>query len=381
MFSMRHVGLDLAVDGHLVADRAVEAGEREEVHAARIELPVVEHQPHVELVVLPAGQPPALGLVAVVAHVGVRVGAPGVVDRVHAGEPRVHVLRGEIELVVVIPDGAERLVGVADAAVLVHARIDVRVVVVVVVAPVVGVQRVAVALRGRVHVVQVGRDLVDPEAQVLRRQIVVDAHEMRLAVARPEHRPGEHAVEAPAGLARGAGGQIAVPDVHVLIRAQLVPLLRRKVAERAALAPALVFQLRVGRGIVHLGKFLAQANLGVAAGERADGARSRRAAAVAPADVGRVVVEHGLLLHQARQRLHPRPRARADDVLARHRAGFRVRRAQAQAGNRQKHPGARAEQSHLQQIAPAELRLHDLPLHIHRPLDQLFVLAHLSCSE
>ena len=218
-----------------------------------------------------------------------------------------------------------------------------------------------------------GCDLVDTEAQVLGRQIVVNAREVRLTVAGSEHRARHHAVKAPGCLTDRTGRHVAVPDMVELLGAHLVPLLGRLVAENAGLAPALVIEFSIGCGVVHGRVFGAQPDLGVTTGHGADRIRRRRTAAVAHAHVQWIVVEHGLLFHQTRHLFNPGPRERADEVNAGNRAGSdRIGRAQAQARDRKQHTGAGTEQSHLHQVAPFQSGLGNFALDIHGSLDQFF---------
>jgi hypothetical protein len=130
-----------------------------------------------------------------------------VVEDVEARQSLVDVLRGEADAVVVIPAGPQRLVDVAvgrgrrDAETRQHVRI-----VLVVERGIrdrgplrVGkvVAREAVALRRVVRVVQVGRNLRDAEAAVVRGQLVAVANQDLLAVFRVVRRARHHAIESP----------------------------------------------------------------------------------------------------------------------------------------------------------------------------------------
>ena len=94
--------LDLAVDGELVADDPIEAEQVVEQLAVGVEDFVAEDHRNIEFA---ARQPEAGRLVA-----GVLV----VEDEKESGESLVHILRGEIDTMVVIPERAERLAGVAE---------------------------------------------------------------------------------------------------------------------------------------------------------------------------------------------------------------------------------------------------------------------------
>lgn len=83
-------------------------------------------------------------------------------------------------------------------------------------------------------VVQVGADGGDAEAEVLRRQLVVDAQQHGRPVAHRKRGPGKDAVRAPDRPRR----QIRVPGMHALPEAQLVELLRREAQQRLVVAAA-----------------------------------------------------------------------------------------------------------------------------------------------
>ena len=301
------VRLDRAVDRQLVADRAIQAREREEVHASRVELAVVEHHRHVELVrearrILRMAREaqargPRNGLVA---------GIEFVIDRGRAEQARVHVLRGEVVLVVVVPERTERLAVVAAHAgaggheALIDARVQVRVVVVPEPARVVVVQRAAIALGRRVVVVQVRAHGRGAKAQrghgILRRgrQLVIDARQVRAAVLQAKQDPAHaragrigHAGglveegpidETPGRLAGCTGGHVAVPDVVMLDGTDLVDVFRRIEQARVLVGavPGLVRQVGVRRGGRHLRVLVQQLQLGV---QRVARRRRRLAAA------------------------------------------------------------------------------------------------------
>ncbi|CAB4819361.1 unannotated protein [freshwater metagenome] len=410
------VRLDRAVHRVLVADRAIQAREREEVHAPRVELAVVEHHRHVELVreagcVLRMAREaqargPRNGLVA---------GIDFVIDRGRAEQARVHVLRGEVVLVVVVPQRAERLAVVAAHAgaggheALVDARVQVRVVVVPEPARVVVVQRAAIALGRRVVVVQVRAHGRGAKAQrghrILRRggQFVVDARQVRAAVLQAEQDPAharagrfghagglacqEGPIDVtPGRLARKARRHVRVPDVVMLDGADLVDVFRRIEQARVLVGavPGLVRQVGVRRGGCHLRVLVQQAQLGV---HRI--ARRRRGLAAAEhhrvGELGHAVLHRvgPLGLFEAHERVLERRGLRADHVHARDRAGHgrgAVGRAHAQARDGQQHAGAGAQHAQFEEVATIEPRAGQFALGVHRALDQSFLLLVHACS-
>ena len=186
------IGGDRAVDGEDVADHPVGVPVVEDHlrHALLVdgEPQVLEHQR--DVVVGEARQPPAGGLVA-----GVLV----VEEEVEAEQAGVDVGGGEVQPVVVVPEGGQLLARV-------EAGGEVAVVVVPELAGVDPVLGVAVALRGGVAVVQVGGGRGEGEAHLgvpHRRQLVEAAHQHRLAVARRVAGPG-----------RGRRGAVALEAPH-----------------------------------------------------------------------------------------------------------------------------------------------------------------------
>ncbi|MNS90003.1 hypothetical protein D3C72_1240370 [compost metagenome] len=131
--------------------------------------------------------------IALVARVDV------VEQQVIAGQAAHHVRRGEVQGVVVVEQRAQRLARIADVVLqLVVARIDIGVEVVLEGAGrgqgracllrAVVVARKTVALRSRVRVVQVGGGLRRAKAHVVLRQLIAEAHDDRLAIAREDDR-------------------------------------------------------------------------------------------------------------------------------------------------------------------------------------------------
>src|SRR5690606_13380983 len=104
----------------------------------------------------------------------------------------------ELRAMVVIPERAHSLARIADAAELVDAGIDVRVVIVLPQARPEEVAGEAVALRRRVAVVQMDGDLRRPRnVVVIDRQVVPETHQRRDAVVTEESLPRVPSVERP----------------------------------------------------------------------------------------------------------------------------------------------------------------------------------------
>ena len=144
-------------------------------------------------------------------------------ERVEAGEALVDVLCREVDAVVVVPERAHRLVDVAGRREGLDGESGQRVRVVLVVEEprIEEVRGEAVALGRRMAVVEMCRDLRDAEAHVIRRQLVVHAHEDRLTVRGMVGRSGDDAVVAPDGVHR----QLGMETVLRLARTDLVELL------------------------------------------------------------------------------------------------------------------------------------------------------------
>ena len=177
------IRLDLRIHRHLVAQDPVQVEQvEEELAGGRIEHLVHEEHGDVELA---AGQAEPGRLV-----VGVEQDVVAE-ERAEGGEHLVRVLRGEVDLVVVIPEEAHRLPHVARDRPAVQsargnvrgeARAHVRVVIVVEEALVVAPERASIRLGRVVTVVQVRGGLVPPESAVVVGQRVVYPVEDRLPI-------------------------------------------------------------------------------------------------------------------------------------------------------------------------------------------------------